>query len=122
MSRQKVLGLGGVFVRAKNAEALRKWYYRHLGVDVTDWGGATFVQAAGEEIHWCVFEEKSDYMPKRQMTMLNWRVADLDAMLDQLRAADIRVEDHIEESEYGRIGWGYDFEGNKFELWQAPKA
>jgi len=54
--------------------------------------------------------------------MLNWRVADLDAMLDQLRAADIRVEDHIEESEHGRIGWGYDFEGNKFELWQAPKA
>lgn len=119
MSRQKVLGLGGVFVRAKNAEALRKWYYRHLGVDVTDWGGATFVQAAGDEIHWSVFEEKSEYMPKRQLTMLNWRVADLDAMLDQLRAADIRVEDHIEESEHGRIGWAYDFEGNKFELWQA---
>ena len=40
MSRQKVLGLGGVFIRAKNAEALRKWYFRHLGLDITEWGGA----------------------------------------------------------------------------------
>ena len=55
-------------------------------------------------------------MPRRQVTMLNWRVGDLDAMLDQLRAADVRVEDRIEESEQGRFGWAYDLEGNKFEL------
>lgn len=121
MSREKVLGLGGVFVRARNAEALRKWYFRHLGLDITEWGGAVLANDA-PETYWSVFEEKSDYMPRRQLTMLNWRVGDLDAMLDQLRAADVRVEDRIEESEQGRFGWAYDLEGNKFELWQAPVA
>jgi len=121
VSRQKVLGLGGVFIRAKNAEALRKWYFRHLGLDITEWGGA-ILQNDTPETYWSVFEEKSDYMPRRQSTMLNWRVGDLDAMLDQLRAADVRVEDRIEESEQGRFGWAYDLEGNKFELWQAPVA
>ncbi len=120
MSREKVLGLGGVFVRARNAEALRKWYFRHLGLDITEWGGAVLANDA-PETYWSVFEEKSDYMPRRQMTMLNWRVRDLDAMLDQLRAADVRVEDRIEESEQGRFGWAYDLEGNKFELWEPPK-
>jgi len=121
VSRQKVLGLGGVFIRAKNAEALRKWYFRHLGLDITEWGGAILLNDT-PETYWSVFEEKSDYMPRRQSTMLNWRVGDLDAMLDQLRAADVRVEDRIEESEQGRFGWAYDLEGNKFELWQAPVA
>ncbi len=122
MAREKVLGLSGVFIRAKNAEALRKWYARHLGVDITEWGGATTVHAQGEETYWSVFEAQSDYMPKRQLTMMNWRVANLDRMMDQLRAADVRLEDHIEESEQGRFGWGYDLEGNKFELWEPPKA
>lgn len=121
MSREKVLGLGGVFVRARNAEALRKWYFRHLGLDITEWGGAV-LQNNTPETYWSVFEEKSDYMPRRQLTMLNWRVRNLDAMLDQLRAADVRVEDNIEQSEQGRFAWAYDLEGNKFELWEPPAA
>jgi len=120
MSREKVLGLGGVFVRARNAEGLRKWYFRHLGLDITDWGGAILKNDA-PETYWTVFEEKSEYMPKRQMSMINWRVGNLDKMLDQLRAANIRVEQEIEESEQGRFGWAYDPEGNKFELWEPPK-
>jgi predicted enzyme related to lactoylglutathione lyase len=120
MSREKVLGLGGVFVRAKNAEGLRKWYLRHLGLDITDWGGA-ILRNDVPETYWTVFEEKSEYMPRRQMTMLNWRVANLDRMLDQLRAASIRVEPEIEASEQGRFAWAYDPEGNKFELWEPPK-
>ena len=121
MAREKVVGLGGVFIRAKNAEALRKWYFRHLGVDITDWGGAVFPQKTGDETYWSVFEEKSDYMPRRQYMMLNWRVQNLDKMLDQLRLADVRVDDKLEESEQGRFGWAYDLEGNKFELWEPPK-
>jgi hypothetical protein len=90
-------------------------------VDITDWGGAVTVHQQNEETSWSVFEEKSDYMPLKQRTMINWRVANLDAMLDQLRAADVRVEDHVEESDQGRFGWAYDVEGNKFELWEAPQ-
>lgn len=122
MAREKVVGVGGIFIRAKNAEALRKWYFRHLGVVITEWGGAAFAQNTGDETYWSVFEEKSDYMPRRQYMMLNWRVLDLDKMLDQLRLADVRVDDKLEESEQGRFGWAYDLEGNKFELWEPPKA
>jgi len=121
VAREKVVGLGGVFIRAKNAEALRKWYFRHLGVDITEWGGAAFQQTTGDETYWSVFEEKSDYMPRRQHMMLNWRVLNLDKMLDQLRLADVRVDDKLEESEQGRFGWAYDLEGSKFELWEPPK-
>ena len=60
-------------------------------------------------------------MPRRQYMMLNWRVLDLDKMLDQLRLADVRVDDKLEVSEQGRFGWAYDLEGNKFELWEPPK-
>ena len=52
--------------------------------------------------------------------MLNYRVADLAAMLEQLRAAGVPVDDRIEESEFGRFGWATDPEGNRFELWQSP--
>jgi predicted enzyme related to lactoylglutathione lyase len=53
--------------------------------------------------------------------MVNYRVVDLDRMLEQLRAAGVEVIDHVEESEYGRFGWAVDPEGNRLELWQpAP--
>ena len=54
--------------------------------------------------------------------MLNFRVADLDAMLLQLRAAGVRVEPEIEESPYGRFGWTVDPEGRRIELWEPPAA
>ncbi len=122
MAREKVLGLGGVFIRAKNAEALRKWYARHLGVDINEWGGAITVHQKDDYTLWSVFEEKSDYMPRRQLTMMNWRVSNLEAMMDQLRAADVRIEEETQSSEQGKFGWGYDLEGNKFEMWEPPSA
>lgn len=52
--------------------------------------------------------------------MINYRVADLDAMLDQLRRAGATVDEKVEDHDYGRFGWATDPEGNRFELWQAP--
>ena len=54
--------------------------------------------------------------------MVNFRVADLDAMLAQLRAAGVEVVDEIAEHEYGRFGWAVDPEGNRFELWEPPSG
>jgi predicted enzyme related to lactoylglutathione lyase len=51
--------------------------------------------------------------------MVNYRVDDLDAMLDQLRAAGAEVDERTEEYDFGRFGWAVDPEGNRFELWQA---
>ncbi len=59
---------------------------------------------------------------RAQQTMLNFRVRDLDAMLAQLRAAGVEVDERVEEQEYGRFGWCVDPEGNRVELWEPPHA
>jgi predicted enzyme related to lactoylglutathione lyase len=50
--------------------------------------------------------------------MVNFRVRDLDAMLAQLRAAGVDVDDRVERMEYGLFAWATDLEGNRFELWE----
>jgi len=116
---ERVVGIGGVFFRAKDAEALRAWYAEHLGIDVLDWGGAPFVD--GGATVWAIFPGDTDYFgPSGQQAMVNYRVSDLDAMLEQLRAAGASVDDKVEDSELGRFGWATDPEGNRFELWQPP--
>ena len=112
------MGIGGVFFRARDPERLREWYAEHLGVDVKDWGGQAFVADSGDQTVWCIFSSSSDYWPRKQSSMLNYRVRDLDAMLAQLREAGVRIDDKREEEENGWFAWGYDPEGNRFELWQ----
>ena len=66
------------------------------------------------------FSHDRDYLGRpEQQAMVNYRVRDLDAMLAQLRAAGVAVEERIEELEFGRFGWAVDPEGNRFELWQT---
>jgi predicted enzyme related to lactoylglutathione lyase len=115
---ERATGIGGVFFRARDPEALRRWYAEHLGIDVQDHGGASF---DGGETVWAIFPADTDYFgPSGREAMVNYRVADLDAMLAQLRAAGVPVDERIEESEFGRFGWATDPEGNRFELWQPP--
>jgi len=118
---QRVLGIGGVFLRARDADALRAWYAKHLGVEISDWGGQQFDWTVGGSTTWAVFEADTQYFGRQdQAYMINFRVEDLDAMLRQLRAAGVEVADEVEEHEYGRFGWACDGEGNKFEIWQPP--
>ncbi len=111
-------GIGGVFFRARDPERLRAWYVEHLGVDVADWGGRAFEAQEGDVTVWSIFSAGSEYFPRRQSTMLNYRVRDLDAMLEQLRAAGVDVEEKVDDDPNGRFGWASDPEGNRFELWQ----
>jgi predicted enzyme related to lactoylglutathione lyase len=70
---------------------------------------------------WSIFAGDTDYFgPSGQQSMVNYRVDDLDAMLEQLRAAGVSVDDKIEDGELGRFGWATDPEGNRLELWQPP--
>jgi predicted enzyme related to lactoylglutathione lyase len=118
---ERVVGIGGAFFRARDPERLRAWYREHLGVELEDWGGHVFEAADGEQTVWAVFSRESEYFPLRQTWMLNYRVRDLEAMLEQLRAAGVQVEEKIEDDPNGRFGWAVDPEGNRFELWE-PKA
>ena len=115
---ERVVGIGGAFFRARDAEKLRAWYAEHLGLDLQDWGGQVLSAEQGDVTVWSIFAGESDYWPSGQQWMLNYRVRDLDAMLEQLRAAGVTVDDKTSEDENGRFGWAVDPEGNRFELWQ----
>ena len=115
---QRVTGIGGVFFRAKDPEALAKWYADLLGVIPPAGAEGVWRQEAGPTV-WAPFEQETDYFGRRDQTwMVNFRVADLDAMLAQLRQAGAEVDDKVEDYEYGRFGWVTDPEGNRFELWE----
>ena len=120
---ERVLGIGGVFFKARDPQALAAWYRQYLGVPVEE--GQTHAlltsAAAGEMAVWSAFPADTGYFgPGPAPFMVNYRVRNLDAMLAQLRAAGAQVEDRIEDHDYGRFGWAVDPEGNRFELWQ-PK-
>lgn len=126
--RHRVLGLGGVFVRARDPKTLAAWYREHLGFDVHDFGGAfgAIFQFADREPGyqlWTAFPAATKkFGSPEQPHMLNFRVADLDGLLAQLRAGGVTVEEKVERSEYGAFGWCLDGEGNRVELWQPPEA
>jgi predicted enzyme related to lactoylglutathione lyase len=120
---EKVLGIGGVFFKAKDPKGLAAWYREHLGVPVE--ANQTYGQltstAADEQTAWCTFKMDTDYFgPGPAPFMVNYRVKNLDAMLAQLRAAGVPVEDKVDDYDFGRFGWATDPEGNRFELWE-PK-
>jgi predicted enzyme related to lactoylglutathione lyase len=122
-NKQVVLGIGGVFFKAKDPKGLAAWYAEHLGVPVA--AGETYAPFSENhaETVWATFPLDTKYFaPSESPLMINYRVADLDAMLTQLRAAGVTVEEKVEESVFGRFGWATDPEGNRFELWQPPKA
>jgi predicted enzyme related to lactoylglutathione lyase len=117
---ERVQGIGGVFFRSTDPQWLAAWYAEHLGIDVEDWGGSVFQASEGAVTVWSPFAADTDYWPAEKQAMINYRVRDLDALLVQLRAAGVEVDERVEETEQGRFGWAVDPEGNRFELWQPP--
>src|SRR3954454_19994784 len=116
-SVERVLGIGGTFMRASDPVALSGWYRECLGLDVDEHG--LWQQEAGPTVV-AAFESDTGYFGSRsQQTMLNFRVRDLDAMLSQLRSKGADVAGDAEEMEgVGRFAWVTDPEGNRIELWQ----
>lgn len=114
---ERVLGIGGYFLRASDPDALSAWYRDRLGLDVDDQG--LWQPLPGPTV-FAVFPPEGDYFGSpRQQTMINFRVRDLDAMLAQLRAAGAAVVEQTQDLEgIGRFGWVTDPEGNRIELWQ----
>lgn len=114
-----VTGIGGLFFRARDPEALAAWYDSHLGIG---WqGGAPWMQAAGPTV-FAPFPEDSDYFPAERQWMLNLRVDDLAGLIARLQTAGIHVETRPGEwdSKAGRFARILDPEGNPIELWQPP--
>jgi glyoxylase I family protein len=109
-----VTGVGGVFFRARDRDGLKAWYETHLGIPRDD------VLRAGEgaSLVFGVFEQDSDHFPAAQQFMINFRVGDLAALLEELRAAGVEIVRTEEEEGVGSFAWITDPEGNRVELWQ----
>ncbi len=126
---KRVTGIGGIFFKAKNASLLHAWYKRHLGIDVQQWGGAAFswTDSNGEPVAgttiWSIGDEQGEqFSPGNASFMINYRVDDLQALVQALKDEGCHVLDKIENSEYGKFAWVIDPEGNKVELWQPPEG
>ena len=124
----RVTGLGGVFFKSADPERLYAWYENHLGLKRGENGVAMFRwrDEAGENpgtTIWSLFKKDTKYFaPSAAPFMLNYRVDDLDVLLEQLRAEGVWVDEKREDGEYGRFAWVMDPEGNRIELWQPPKG
>ncbi len=112
-------GIGGIFFRAKDPEAMAAWYARHLGINLSD---GAWTQQAGPTV-FAPFKADSDYFPADRQWMMNFRVDDLGALLGQLAAAGIPAETRADwdgDGTFGRFARVHDPEGNPVELWEMP--
>jgi glyoxylase I family protein len=117
---ERVVGIGGLFFRAKDPVSLAKWYADHLGVSQvpSNYEELPWTQEAGPTA-FAPFPEDSQYFGERQQVwMVNFRVRDLDAMVAQLRAGGVAVEIDPTAFPNGRFARLQDPEGNPIELWQ----
>lgn len=121
---KRVVGIGGIFFTARDPEALRAWYQRHLGVDVQAWGGAVFPWGLPNGMTvWSISPESADpFAPSRAPFLVNYLVEDLASLLEVLRAEGCEVDPKVERSEFGAFGWVMDPEGHRIELWQPPES
>ena len=123
---ERVTGIGGIFFRVQDPERLSAWYRDNLGIAAEDghadfpWRDYDRPDEVGRTV-WSLFPADTDYFgPSKPAFMVNYRVANLDRMLEQLRGKGVTVE-KIEDFDYGRFAWITDPEGNRIELWE-PKS
>lgn len=120
----RVTGIGGVFFKCTDVEALKHWYAKHLGI-LSDQYGSMFhwKGTIGQKIPsctvWSPFSQTTTYFqPSEKNFMVNFRVDDLLGLLKELEKAGIPSVKEVEEYEYGKFGWIVDPEGSKLELWE----
>ncbi|GAB0156188.1 VOC family protein [Chryseobacterium sp. Alg-005] len=120
----KVIGIGGIFFFSDNPEQTREWYAKNLGLDVNQWG-STFESRNinnPDEINalqWSPFKNGSEYFaPSKKDFMINYRVQNIEALVNQLKENGVTVLDEITSYDYGKFVHIMDAEGNKIELWE----
>lgn len=125
---KRVTGIGGIFFKVQHPQKLKAWYREHLGIAPQEDGTVAFEwreldspERSGFTI-WEPFPHDTHYFdPSAAPFMINYRVENLDRLLEQLRSEGVEVEEHIEEGVHGRFAWLMDPEGNRIELWEPPK-
>ena len=121
---KKVTGIGGVFFKCKDPNKIRDWYKLHLGLNTNKYG-TVFEWRQGADTtkkgftQWSPFKETTNYFsPSSKDFMINYRVENLDKLLEQLKKEGVTIADTIETVEYGKFVHIMDIENNKIELWE----
>lgn len=121
----RATGIGGVFFKARDPEALKAWYVKYLGIKIEEWGGAAFAWSDDQETQvdgvtvWHLAEAGGDWFkPSEAQVMVNYRVDDLDGILAKFAADNIQPVKGPDDEFNGRFAWVMDPEGYKVELWQ----
>ncbi len=121
---KKVTGIGGIFFKCKDPEKMKEWYNKNLGL-ATDQYGTTFEWRKAEDntrkgfTQWSPFDSGTTYFePSTKEFMINYRVENLEIIVNELRKDGVTICDQMESYEYGKFIHILDPEGNKLELWE----
>ena len=121
---KKVTGIGGIFFKCKDPDKIKEWYQKHLGLNTNAYG-AVFEWHQGADstkkgfTNWSPFNETTKYFaPSTKDFMINYRVENLEALVEELKKNGVTILDTIETYDYGKFVHILDVEGNKIELWE----
>ncbi|HQW12171.1 MAG TPA: hypothetical protein PLP06_08490 [Saprospiraceae bacterium] len=120
----KVTGIGGIFFKCKDPDKMKEWYKSHLGIDTNDYGASFEWRAEADptkkgSTQWSPFAESSKYFePSTKEFMINYRVENLEALIEKLKTQGVSFTDEMETYDYGKFIHLMDEEGNKIELWE----
>lgn len=125
---KKVTGIGGIFFKCKDPNKMKEWYKTHLGINDSGYG-ATFEWSEADDptkkgsTTWSPFADTSKYFdPSTKDFMINYRVENLEALVEELKKESVTIVDKIEDSDYGKFVHIIDMEGNKIELWEPRNS
>lgn len=121
---KKVTGIGGIFFKSRNPQLIKEWYKKHLGMNVDEYG-TSFESRDSDNpdkktfLQWSPFSDETNYFePSNKEFMINYRVENLESLVEELKKEGVTITDDIETFEYGKFVHILDVEGNKIELWE----
>lgn len=120
----KVTGIGGIFFKSKNPNKISEWYYKNLGMAENEYGSLFEFRRSDEPneigyLQWGPFKEDTEYFnPSQKEYMINYRVENIEELVEELKKNGVKVLDKIETYEYGKFVHILDPENNKIELWE----
>ncbi len=121
---KRVTGIGGIFFKCKDPIKVMEWYKTHLGINTNQYGSVFEWRQANDSTkkgfsQWSPFKETTKYFePSAKEFMINYRVENLEALVEELKKEGVTVTDTIETYDYGKFVHIMDIEGNKIELWE----
>ncbi len=121
---KKVTGIGGIFFKSEDPEKIKKWYHENLGLTIDDYGSSFEFRNANNPkeinyLQWSPFQSDTKYFePSKKDFMINYRVENLELLVEELKKNGVTICDKIESFDYGKFIHILDVEGNKIELWE----